>query len=66
MLYSTHVNETAPRKNIPTVCSAVSDVVVMLQYNRNAENERKMVNGMEICVLDNFSRTGFLKSCFDP
>ena len=65
-MYSTHVKEITPSKNIPTVCNAVSDVVVTLQYNKNAEKERKIAKGTEICVLDNFSRTGLLNSCLDP
>jgi len=48
------------------VCQAVSEVVVILQYNKKAENERKIVKGIAMCVLDNFSRTGFLNSCLDP
>jgi hypothetical protein len=30
------------------VCHAVSEVVVILQYNKNAENDRKIVNGIAI------------------
>jgi hypothetical protein len=33
---------------MPAVCHAVSVVVVMLQYSRNAEKERKIVKGIEI------------------
>ena len=65
-MYSTHVKNTIPSRNMVTVCNAVSDVVVILQYNRNDENERKIVSGTEICVLDNFSRTGLLNSCLEP
>jgi len=65
-MYSTHVKDIIPSRNMPTVCNAVSDVVVMLQYNKNDEKERKIVSGTEICVRDNFSRTGLLNSCLDP
>jgi len=65
-MYSTHVKDIIPSRNIATVCNAVNDVVVMLQYNKNDEKERNIVRGTEICVLDNFSRTGFLNSCLDP
>jgi len=65
-MYSTHVKDIIPSRNITTVWNAVSDVVVMLQYSKNAEKERKIVSGTEICVLDNFSRTGLLNSCLDP
>ena len=60
------MKDNTPSRNIPVVCDAVNDVVVMLQYNKNAEKEIKIVNGIEMCVLDNFSRIGFLNSCRDP
>jgi hypothetical protein len=65
-MYSIHVKKITPSRNIAIVCKAVSDVVVTLQYNKNVEKDRKIVSGTEICVLDNFSRTGLLNSCLEP
>jgi hypothetical protein len=65
-MYSTNVHEMKPRKNSPTVVLIEREVCVTLQYRRDVAYTTKIVSGTEICVLESFSNTGFLKSVLVP